>query len=403
MPGGTRSYEFAKRLVQMGHEVEMITTWREPTKTKGWFSTIESGIKIHWYPVIYSNHLNFFQKIKAFLTFAIMASIKASRIKADIIFASSTPLTICLPAIYASKANKIPIVLEVRDLWPKVPIAMKILKNRFLCYIANLLEVYAYKNSKSIVALSPEMKKGIVSKNVDPRTIAVIPNCSDITNFNYDQGLALKFRKDRPWLYDKPLLLYAGTFGLVNDLFYSIRLARALKKKNSDVQILLIGDGLEKKQLIEEAKKNGVYQTNLHFENEMPKKQIISSFFAANMCANFVIDIEEAWANSANKFFDCLAAGRPIFLNHGGWMQDLINSYNCGLCMHGKSIDLVANELDLAMKNHKWLQLAGDTAKKLALKFFDREELSKQLEKILITTKNDKPELAENIARGIYI
>ena len=102
--------------------------------------------------------------------------------------------------------------------------------------------------------------------------------------------------------------------------------------------------------------------------------------------------------NQEPNFICCIYPTAPLILP-----QDLINSYNCGLCMHGKSIDLVANELDLAMKNHKWLQLAGDTAKKLALKFFDREELSKQLEKILITTKNDKPELAENIARGIYI
>jgi hypothetical protein len=66
---------------------------------------------------------------------------------------------------------------------------------------------------------------------------------------------------------------------------------------------------------------------------------------AANITANFVIDIRENWANSANKFFDGLAAGKPIFLNHGGWMQDLVLINKCGLCMHGKKMEIVAKEL----------------------------------------------------------
>jgi hypothetical protein len=57
-------------------------------------------------------------------------------------------------------------VFEVRDLWPDVPIAMKILKNPILIYLAKLLELWAYKNSNSIMALSPQMKKGIISKKL---------------------------------------------------------------------------------------------------------------------------------------------------------------------------------------------------------------------------------------------
>ena len=120
------------------------------------------------------------------------------------------------------------------------------------------------------------------------------------------------------------------------------------------------------------------------------------------MCANFVIDIEETWANSANKFFDCLAAGKPIFLNHGGWMQDIVSSYNCGLCMHGKPIDTVAKELDLIMSNSNWLHVAGKSAEKLARDFFDRDILAHQLENVLIATQKGNPEDVEKIAKGVY-
>ena len=47
MSGSTRSYEMAKRLVAWGHEVTIITSYREPTEKSSWFTTNESGIDVH--------------------------------------------------------------------------------------------------------------------------------------------------------------------------------------------------------------------------------------------------------------------------------------------------------------------------------------------------------------------
>lgn len=402
MSGSTRSYEFARRLVQMGHEVEMITSWRQPHQSNDWFLTEEAGIKVHWLPLAYSNNMNFIQRLKSFIFFAWKSAIKAMKVNADIVFASSTPLTISIPAVYISKKKKIPMVFEVRDLWPDVPIAMKILKNPILIYLSKLLENWTYKNSNSIVALSPEMKEGIISKHIESKKIAVIPNCSDLEDFRYNQKLAHNFREKRTWLKNNPLLVYAGAFGKVNDLSYVIRLAEALIKKNSKIKILLIGEGREKKQLIEDAIKKNVFKKNLFFEKPIPKKDMQACLSAANMCANFIINVRENWANSANKFFDCLAAGKPIFLNHGGWMEDLVSNYGCGLCMHGKNIEIVAAELDEAVSNNFWLKSSGDAARKLAEKFFDRNILAKKLEQILSLTRDNKPEFVEDIANGVY-
>ena len=113
MSGGTRSYEMAKRLVLKGHDVHMITSLREPTQNRSWFTSNIDGIKVHWLPVKYTNKMSFQRRIKSFFQFAIKSSLKAASIKADIIFATSTPLTIALPAVYASKKQNIPLVFEV--------------------------------------------------------------------------------------------------------------------------------------------------------------------------------------------------------------------------------------------------------------------------------------------------
>src|SRR5690625_3260213 len=141
MSGGTRSYEMARRLVTAGHEVHMITSWRDPDRAdENWFETVEAGVNVHWLPVPYSNHMSYGERIKAFSRFAHQAGTKAKELQGDVIFATSTPLTIAIPAISASKKHKVPMVFEVRDLWPELPIAIGALNNPILKWAAKRLE-----------------------------------------------------------------------------------------------------------------------------------------------------------------------------------------------------------------------------------------------------------------------
>jgi len=411
MSGGLRTYEFAKYLVKIGHKVNVITSYREKNIKKykninhkkiKWHLTYEDGIKVHWLHNYYSNHMTFFQRLKSFVRFAYFSAQKASNIKTDIIFATSTPLTIAIPAVYASRKHKVPMIFEVRDLWPQIPIALKILKNPLLRYVANKLENWAYDNASSIITLSPDMKKGIVSKKINPKIIAVIPNLSNLNDFKYNKKIELNFRKNHQWLMQDPLLLYAGSFGKVNNLEYVINLAKSLKKINSKIKILLIGEGKEKESLIISAKKHNLFEKNLFFEKSFSRKIIKEYFMSATMCANFVINVRETWANSANKFFDTLAAGKPILLNHGGWMKDLISHHKCGICVYGMPPHIAAEKLNYFMLNKKWLKITGNNSLKLATKFFDQNKLSKQFAEVINLTKNKKEDMIEKIAPGIY-
>ena len=402
MSGGTRSYEFARRLVLMGHEVNMITTYREK-KINKYFVTREAGINIHWIPIYYSNHLNFSSRIIAFLKFAWFAYFKAKNISADLIFASSTPLTVSIPGILLSKKKKIPLIFEVRDLWPSVPIALKVLKNNFICFLAKQLEDFVYRYSKVIIALSPTMKKNIIINNkISSSKIIVIPNGSDLKEFKYSSKLEKKFRKKRLWLGNNPLLLYAGTFGKVNNLQYAVNLASALYKINSNIKILLVGNGIEKDNLIKIAKKKKVFQRNIFFEDSVSKYQIREYFSAATICASFVISIKEAWANSANKFFDTLASGKPIFLNHGGWMYDIVNRNNLGIATHSTSIVEVAKKLDSFIKNKTLVKKSSKNSLIVAKRFFNRDILAKNLEEVLVYVKNNKLENLDNFQPNNY-
>ena len=400
MPGGTRSYEMARRLVSMGHEVNVITSFQEQGKKPQWFETKESGINVHWFPIPYSNNMTYSQRLKAFLIFIWRSSSKAALLKADIIFATSTPLTVAIPAVYASYKHKVPMVFEVRDLWPEIPIAMGILRDPISCAIARGLESWAYRHSEAIIALSPGMKTGVASTGFPLNRIAVIPNSSDNKEFKYNEKLAKDFRSDRPWIADDPLLVYAGTFGKMNGVGYAVALAKELIAISSDIKILLVGDGAERNTIINEAKKAGVFEKNIFFEGKMPKEQVPALLSAATMSASFFINLPEMRNNSANKFFDSLAAGKPVFLNYGGWMHDLVLSHKCGFAAWEKPTQEVAVELDKVMHDLKWLYKSGLSAQKLAEKKFDRDVLALQLENILVAVQSGDLKLVEQIIRG---
>lgn len=402
MVGATRSYEMARRFVAAGHEVHMITSQRVDSQQTGWFESDEAGIQVHWYPVPYSNHMSYRKRLVSFLSFALAARNKVTELEGDVIFASSTPLTIAIPAVPAARKKKIPLVFEVRDLWPEMPIAMGVIRSPLLKSLAYKLEKWAYNNSAAIVALSPGMKEGVVKSGYPAEKVAVIPNSSDNNDFRYDALAERAFRVEREWLNDKPLLVYTGAFGKVNGVCFMVKLAKELLDCGSNIRILLVGDGMELVMLKQTAKQSGVYLENLFIEESLSKKEMPALLSAATFASNLVIDLPEARANSANKFFDALAAGKPILLNHGGWMHELVQKHQCGLGMWQRPIREVAEELDDKMNDPVWLYEAGKAARKLAEVHFDRDDLAEQLMSVLSAAAYERSFNVEKVAPGSY-
>lgn len=402
MSGGTRSYEMARRLVAKGHEVHMITSWRNEHHSSTWFETLESGIHVHWLPVPYSNQMNYTQRITAFMKFALGAARKARSIQADLVFATSTPLTIALPAVYAARRQKIPMVFEVRDLWPELPVAMGALKNPIARYSAQKLEKWAYQNAKAVIALSPGMKQGVIKTGYSSEQVAVIPNSSDNELFTVDPTQGQQFRAQRHWLCDKPLISYIGTFGLINGVSYAVELAKQLQTIAPSVRILLIGEGKEQALITEQAQQAGVLNQNLFIEKKIPKKEVPALLNATDLALGLFIDKPEMRANSSNKFFDALAAGRPLAINYGGWQKDLLESAQAGIVTWQLTTEQAAQLIAEKLYDHTWRTQAGHNAKKLAKQHFARDKLALQLEQVLLSALGENTNIPEQIASGDY-
>lgn len=375
----------ARRLVAAGHEVTMITSLRDGPTSGGWSVTNEAGIAVHWLPLPYSNRLSYAERIRAFFRFAALAAGHAAQIPADVVFATSTPLTIALPAVYASKRQNAPMVFEVRDLWPEVPIALGAIHGSAQIGAAQRLEAFAYNNAAAIVALSPDMKRGIVQSGYPPAQVTVIPNGCDLGLFHVEDEKAQALRSQFEWMMrDRPIVLYAGALGRVNGIGYLADIAADMMQINPEVCFVIIGDGIESAHVERRARMLGVYEKNFFMLPTVPKREIPQFFALAAVTLSFVIDVPELWANSANKVFDGFAAGKCVAINHRGWQADLLVESGAGFILPPADAPVAAALLAQVLNSPGYLKQAGEAALDLARTQFDRDVLAGQLEQVLM-------------------
>lgn len=384
MIGGSRSYEMARRLVAAGHEVHMVTSDQATDSTRtGWRESVEAGIHVHWAAVPYDNSMSYGKRILAFLKFAWRAAKMATTLRGDIVFATSTPLTIAIPAVYASRRCNVPMVFEVRDLWPAVPIAIGAIRNPLVKGAAKWLERFAYRNATRVVALAPGMRDEIVATGYPASHVTVIPNGCDFDVFS-DENIASDIRERHAWLRNRRLIVFAGTFGLVNGMDYLVHLAVAIGRLNAEIRIAAVGIGREFDRTRTLALEKGVLDRNLFLLGQMPKIEAAGWVLAADMTLALFTGPEIVWRDAVqNKFFDSLAAGKPVANNFRGWQSILAEEAGAGLIISATDMGAAANDIVQALDDSDWMDRAESATRSLAKNRFDRDLLAKDLNRVL--------------------
>ena len=104
---------------------------------------------------------------------------------------------------------------------------------------------------------------------------------------------------------------------------------------------------------------------------------------AATIATSVFVPLKPMWNNSANKFFDALAAGKPIAINYGGWQADLLRETGAGIPLPPEDIAQAAQLLAEFAQDSARLQGASTAAGALAYTRFARDKLASTLEQVL--------------------
>lgn len=355
-----------------------------PLDTKaGWYRGDVDGIDVIALPLDYSNSHGIARRLWAFLLFGWKSVMIALRHEYDLIFATSTPLTAAMPGIAASWLRRKPFVFEVRDLWPELPKAMG-MKNPVLLLGMWIIEGLAYRSSVACVGLAPGIVEGIARRSSKNHPIALIPNGCDLGIFQPSLRSKITIPGIGP---DDFVVGFTGAHGKANGLDAVLDAAAILKRRgNSQIKILLVGEGSEKSRLVARAQQEGL--ENVIFHKAIPKREL-AKVTASLGCGLMVLDNIPAFyrGTSPNKFFDYISAGIPVVNNYPGWLADMILQNQCGVVADAGSAESLADALQsLANAPQKCSQM-GLQSRQLAEESFARENLASRFVYVIESIK----------------
>ncbi len=390
--GSTRSYFIAKALVESGHKVKVVClndkracSGLNNSFKFGFRKGIVEGIEVVEINLPYSNNLNLLRRSIAFLNFSLICSAIAVISKCDLIYATSTPLTIAIPAILGKILRGRKFIFEVRDLWPELPKALGIVTNSFVLFLLESLERIAYYYADICIGLAPGICDGIARKGFKKENIYLLPNASDINLFSPLKSNKKKNPKLIPSLrkYIKTnsfIAAFTGAHGIANGLELLIEVAQELERRDrKDIILIFIGEGICKEKLKNKVLRNNL--TNCFFIPSIPKEKLAEILRDCVDVGLMVLkNIPEFYeGTSPNKFFDYISSGLPIINNYPGWISRYIKKYNIGIAVNPDDYIDFADALITLADNRENLNIKSINSRKLAIEKFSCDNLSKNV------------------------
>lgn len=374
---GTRVYEFAKRWAEQGHEVTVVTSIYAKSDLKS-NKLIEErhieGIRVKVINVLIDNRQSVLTRIGTFIQYAIISSWFALSLKADIVIASSGPITVGIPGLVARWLRGRKLVFEARDLWPEGAVKMGLLRNSLLIKLSYWFEKACYRSATCIIGLSPGIRDDI-KRRFPGCNVESVTNAANIELFS----TRAKFNNS---VADRSYALYFGNIGHVNHSGFLLDAARILLQQGrSDIQILLIGEGQLKAALKEQSDKEGL--TNVMFLDLMPKSALVGYVQHALASVIPLKPIPVFDTSSPNKLFESLAAGVPVIQTTQGWIKDFLEQHQAGYTVDGNSPQQLADILITLKDNPEKHAEISIQAARVAKQFFDKNYLADTMISIL--------------------
>lgn len=345
------------------------------------------GIQVLRIAEPYANRMGFARRVLAFGRFARTATRVVSRLDADLVFATSTPLTVGIPGMKGAKRLQVPFVFEVRDLWPELAIALGVIKNPLLKWYTRRLERSIYRASDRIIALAPGIKEGICRTGYSPDRVAVIPNSCDLDLFRPNDERLDDPRFGSP---DEFRLIFTGAHGLANGLDAVLDVAMELKRRGiKGIRFVFIGEGGQRDALMRRSQIAGL-DSVVTWATPIPKTELARLLPRMDVGLMILKNVPAFYyGTSPNKFFDYIASGLPVLNNYPGWIAEVINKNNCGVVVTPDDPRAFADAVVQLRDCREKLVEMGRRSRRVAESQFSRDLLGDQLLTVLESAHHD--------------
>ena len=390
LPGHTRQYEVAAGLVRLGWRVGVFASdfnltqrcYRRLRFPSLFASERPAGIGWTWLWVSPYRQNNWKRQLNMLsfclhLLLRLLPAALIGRLRGralDLILASSPQLPAAFICLWIARLSGIPFVLEVRDLWPQVLIDQGgKTPDSPMVRLLGWMERQLYRNAHTVVVLA-QGAEGYVRERGARRT-AWLPNGPDLELFS-----------PQPLPPHQPTftVLYAGAHGDANALENVIEAARLLQLRNSPVRFQFIGDGPEKKALIQLAEHLNL--KTVLFNDPVPKAEIPDRMAKADAILLSLRDVPLfRYGVSPNKLYDAYAIGRPVITTVAGSINEEVEANQLGVTAEPGNPQSLADAIDrLAETPRAEREAMAARAVQLAHSTYSRQRINAAYNRLLL-------------------
>lgn len=385
--GGSRFNEMARHWAEAGAEVTVLAgmvhynTGKKPDKYRRKWVVQEDyspGVTVLRCHVSESYNKSFAGRLWGYFSF-VFSSLYAGLFRLetgfDVVLVTSPPLFVGITGALLARFRQKPLLFEIRDLWPESAIDTGVLTNPLIIRLAYAFEKWIYTEASRINVLTPAFRKKLeADKGIPPEKIVDIPNAAD---FSIAQAVQQDFDRDAfrrklGWA-GQFVALYVGAHGVANSLIQLIETAELLR--DEPIRIVMIGEGMERKMLLDEVQKRGL-ETKVQMLPPVSKQEVFRYILGADAGVSVLKNVETFKTVYSNKTFDYMACSRPVVLGIDGVSRELVETARCGTFAEPENARAIAEVLRSYARNPALAQEHGRNGNAYALQNFDRNTLA---------------------------
>jgi len=382
-----RASELARHWAADGHEVTVLTGFpNHPTgilhaeyRSKIWRMVVREqfeGAKVvrTWLAPLPNRKAH--ERILNYSSFCISAAVTGSFLpRCDVVIATSPQLLVGLSGYFISRLRGVPLVFEVRDLWPESLAAVGVsgpdsLMNRTLGRIAKFL----YQAAERIVVVSPAFQPAITRNwGIPEEKISVVENGVETDLFSPEPGGMAPGKKF--------VVSYIGTMGNAHGLTTLLDAAGMLQNSNPEIEFLLVGEGAEKAALMSQAAQKNL--TNIRWMPQQPREKIPGIIRESDVCLVLLRKSEVFETVIPTKMLEFMSCGRPLVLGVRGQAQQIVQAAQCGICISPEEPAELAQAIQKLHGDAELRKRLGSNGRQYILEHFCRKQLSRKYTGVL--------------------
>ncbi|MGC2152656.1 MAG: glycosyltransferase family 4 protein [Terriglobales bacterium] len=338
-----RADELSRHWARMGHDVTVLTgfpnhptgvvptEWRARLRRLCYTQTVD-GVRIArtWLWPLPNRKAH--ERIRSYASFLFSSALRGLNLaKPDVLIGTSPQLLVALSGWWLARNKGVPFVFEVRDLWPESLAAVGAggegsLMHRTLGAIAGFL----YRRANHIVVVTPAFKDHLIRYwQVPAEKISIVENGVETDLFRADPSAATIRKELIGESGERFLICYIGTMGMAHGLETLIAAAEELQTTLPHCLFLLIGEGAEKRRIVDLAAARGL--SNVKFLGQQPRQQIPALVSAADACLVMLKKTDLFKTVIPTKLLEYMACERPVIVAVDGQTRQIVEEARAGI------------------------------------------------------------------------